>query len=158
MNQICYVITIAKNFPATHPKAGEPTGFYKKIGDGNKIHTIRANYELWKERFKKIDRGEAYISIREWTGKPYASKQKELFRRDTTDGISLEKLEYKDGRIIIDDEYNTDQDIKEVVKNLAYHDGLSEKDFMAWFGGSLETFNKPFAIINLTESRYTLPF
>lgn len=45
-----------------------------------KIHTIRANYDLWAKRFEEIERGEACLAVRKWTGKPYRSPQIEIAR------------------------------------------------------------------------------
>ena len=61
-----YVITLSKRFPTGHNRAGEPTHFWEKFIKGRdnysciyrdfwettipKIHTIRANYPLWKKR------------------------------------------------------------------------------------------------------------
>lgn len=107
-----YVITLSRVFPVSHPKAGQPTYFKEKIYNAGvllmqaleymmpanstdpncKYHTIRANYELWRKRFEQIERGEACLSIRQWTGKPYASKQIEIARLTKDDGIGLQKL------------------------------------------------------------------
>lgn len=51
-----YVITLSKVFPATHPLKGEPTGFREAFRK-NKLHTIRANYPLWKKRIAEVQRG-----------------------------------------------------------------------------------------------------
>lgn len=75
---ITYVLTLAKRFPATHPKKGTPTHFFTKILQEEKLHTIRGNYDLWKRRIDKINAGKAVLSIREWTGIPYRSPQREL--------------------------------------------------------------------------------
>ncbi len=69
-----YVITLSKTFPKGHIRAGEPTDFTEQYeiyeeGSGRiidtaeklnprKIHTIRANYDLWAKRFEDIERGE----------------------------------------------------------------------------------------------------
>lgn len=69
-----YVITLSRTFPAKHPRKGEPTNFDYQVLNavwrshnmsivlpqyGMKLHTIRANYELWSKRFKQIDDGKA---------------------------------------------------------------------------------------------------
>lgn len=70
-----YVITLSRNFLANHKRAGEETHFKEKflIGQGltdydtpsmAKIHTIRANYPLWKKRIKEVQDGRAILSIR----------------------------------------------------------------------------------------------
>lgn len=58
-----YVITLSKTFPAGHHRKGEPTEFEEEFMAGQdmqrvrtfvryiKLHTIRANYALWKKRF-----------------------------------------------------------------------------------------------------------
>lgn len=114
-----YYLTLSKVFPATHPRKGEQTYFKEQfeiaigkiagvqILDENgryfsailnpKLHTIRANYELWRKRFEQIERGEACLSIRQWMGKPYASKQQEIARLTKEDGIGLQRLEFYNG-------------------------------------------------------------
>lgn len=72
-----FVIMLSQTFLATHPKKGQETGFEKKFRN-QKIHTIRDKYALWKERFEKIEAGEACLSVRKWEGEPYKSKQIEL--------------------------------------------------------------------------------
>ncbi len=101
---ITYVLTLSQTFPANHPRAGEETGFIPKFfGAVNglpcfhpKKHTIRGNYELWRKRFEKINKGEAVLSIRKWVGKPYGlgSKLVEVKRLGREDGIGLQKMEF----------------------------------------------------------------
>ena len=86
-----YVITISERFPKTHKRAGELTMFPTSINNGTKIHTIRSNYDFWEKRIKEIQKGNAYLSIRVWEGKPYNSKQKELFRITKEAGIGNRK-------------------------------------------------------------------
>ena len=103
-----YVITLSKRFPTGHNRAGEPTHFWEKFIKGRdnysciyrdfwettipKIHTIRANYPLWKKRIAEVERGEACLSIRQWTGKPYRSKQVEIARLTKEDGVGIQRL------------------------------------------------------------------
>jgi hypothetical protein len=145
----CYVITISKNFPATHPRQGEKTGFSERIENNTKIHTIRGNYEFWKKRMNDIESGIAYLSVREWTGKPYASKQKELFRFHADDGVGCEKLEMTALGWFIED-YDTNYS----NQDFANHDGLSIIDFIDWFKGKITIDMEPMAIIHFTEFRY----
>jgi hypothetical protein len=44
-----YILMIAKNFLATHPRKGQPTNFKEKILAKEKIHTIRHNYAHWEK-------------------------------------------------------------------------------------------------------------
>ena len=139
-----YVLTVSEFFPKTHPKAGLPTGFINAISAGTKIHTIRANYELWLKRAEKINKGEAVLSVRCWTGKPYKSKQREVFAFEK---IGVEKLELDGLGWFID---GTDSDYK--TSDFATNDGLSKEDFSAWFKGY--DFSNPMAIIHFSNFRY----
>lgn len=153
---ITYVLTISENFPKTHSRSGDPTNFVQSISDLIKLHTIRGNYDLWENRFKKIESGEACLSIRVWEGKPYNSSQKEIFNLTNKDGIGIQKLESeemiltsrdciktKDGRVFIP---------RVEMKNLATHDGLSLPDFKEWFKGY--DLSEPMAIIHFSRFRY----
>lgn len=142
-----YVITLSKVFPILHPRAGEPTGFAESLFEG-KLHTIRANYDLWRRRFDEIEAGKACLSVRQWTGKPYRSKQVELTRLTPKDGIGLQKL-YFGGKDLtcpfVDGEMISTND-------LARNDGLSLTDWCSWFHSyDLTT---PLAIIHFTKFRY----
>ncbi len=151
-----YVITLSRKFPATHKRHGEPTDFRDKFSypDSNgmvskKLHTIRANYTLWAKRFEKIAAGEACLSVRQWTGAPYRSKQEELARLTREDGISIQCLEIVniDGcDMYIVDGYNVS------LSSLAFNDGLSIDDWLEWFKDYDRT--KPLVIINFTKRRY----
>ena len=65
-------IICAKTFPAYHPKAGQPTGFRESILSGRKIHTLRESAGCRKT-------GDT-VSLRDWEGRPYASRQVEFAR------------------------------------------------------------------------------
>lgn len=151
-----YVITLSQVFPATHARAGEPTGFKEKVeaaikqleGEWWKLHTIRANCELLAKRFEKIATGEACLSIRMWTGKPYRSKQVEILRLTREDGIGIERLTFDRSPHLL-----PNVDYKPVgVGNLANNDGLSLDDWKEWFKGY--DLSKPLAIIHFTKFRY----
>ena len=94
------------------------------------------------------------MSIRNWTGKPYNSKQVEVFNLKNTEGISLEKLEFyedKDGvpalkYPLINNKFEPNIDI------IAENDGLSLSDFKEWFKGY--DLSQPMAIIHFTHFKY----
>lgn len=176
-----YILTLSKTFPKWHPRHGEPTYFKEKVMDaicvahgidrrpkgiidglhGYKLHTIRANYELWSKRFKQIAAGEAVLSVRQWSGKPYRSKMIEICRLTKDDGIGIQKL-YLTDEINLLGEYGIVESIWELFgipgdskvscKQLAYNDGLSYEDWDTWF----EKYDKskPLAIIHFTKFRY----
>ncbi len=79
--KVTYFLMLSAVFPKGHPSEGEPTGFKDKLLK-EKIHTSRGNADLWEKRAKKINAGEAELSIRQWSGKPYekGSHQIEIAR------------------------------------------------------------------------------
>lgn len=81
---------LSRVFPATHPRAGEPTEFKEKLQRKEKLHTIRANWPLWESRINDVRNGNAELSVRQWTGKPYRSKQVEIARLGAADGSSVD--------------------------------------------------------------------
>ena len=172
-----YVLTLSKVFPKTHNKAGTPTGFKVKfalgqgcpdcdkpqdlsgvnISDCNgsvnacslpKLHTIRANYPLWEKRIKEVQEGNAVLSVRQWSGKPYRSKQEEIARLTAESGIGIQKLEFTDNRLrfpYIDDSW-------ENMTSIAKNDGLSLEDWVEWFKNY--DLSEPMVIIHFTKFRY----
>lgn len=155
-----YVITLSRHFLANHKRAGEETHFKEKfiLGQGltdydtpsmAKIHTIRANYPLWEKRIKEVQEGRAVLSIRQWTGKPYRSKQVEIARLTATNGVGIQMLRFLgdnfNGGYIRNGVYPSD-------KILAKNDGLSLADWEAWFRGY--DLSKPLVIIHFTKFRY----
>ncbi len=157
MTMNTYVITLSQVFPVTHCRAGEETGFKDKFlaaigkqeGDWKKLHTIRANYELWKKRFEKIAQGKACLSVRQWTGKSYASKQVEIARLTREDGIGIQKMTVA-GCAVIHPMFADETAVS--AKELAHNDGLSSLDWNNWF--SRYDLTEPLAIIHFTSFRY----
>lgn len=159
-----YVITLSRHFLANHKRAGEETHFKEKFLLGQdltdydtpsmaKIHTIRANYPLWEKRIKEVQDGHAVLSIRQWTGKPYRSKQVEIATLTAGSGVGIQKLCFdkdKDGvpslkYFNINGKY-IDREM------LANNDGLSKEDWQEWFRGY--DLSKPLAVIHFTKFRY----
>lgn len=147
------IITFSKKFPPGHPKVGQPTGFEGKLAAGTKIHTIRADAKGWWEKCAEaINSGRKYLSLREWTGRPYNSDQRILGERER---IGLQKITMT---------YSSEDalpqawvDGKEVpVEQLAKNDGLSVEDFVAWFFGTPLYSGNVFEgkVIHLTDFRY----
>lgn len=156
-----YVLTLSKTFPATHPRHGEPTEFLEKFLNGQtgtfgvqKLHTIRANYQLWEKRVKEVQNGKAVLSVRQWSGRPYASKQVTVATLTAADGVGIQPLEiidYRKGHLYSIWEkgkypYNVDPG------KLALNDGLTPKDWLAWFKDY--DCSQPLAIIHFTSFRY----
>ena len=155
-----YVITLSKTFPKGHIRAGEPTNFAHLLGNGlnltdeglqlckHKIHTIRANYDLWAKRFADVERGEACISVREWADKPYRSKQVEIARLTKEDGVGIQSLHHHP-----DVEYAVDNNGWQAnLFTIAKNDGLSFDDWRSWL--KYTDLSQPLAIIHFTKFRY----
>jgi len=155
-----YVLIISENFPAYHPLAGEPTNFIDKIKSGEKIHTIRSNYDLWERRIEEVNKGNAIISVRSWTGKPCRSKQKEHFKLGKSDvgieGLIFMNEDISNTHVTKGHEitfYNVNRDVKEVsVEILAKNDGLPLREFIKWFENY--DLNPDHTIIHFTNFRY----
>lgn len=167
---VTYNIMLSRVFPKTHPRAGEETGFRQKLmATVNNLpcfhpkrHTIRENYPLWKERIEKVQRGEAVIKIRQWIGKPYRSKTKEIMQLTADDGVGIQKLNFGwrgDMQVPVIEGWYMDAVLGSVAgskKKLAENDGLSLEDWQSWFKGHEKdtVYDKPLAIIHFTSFRY----
>lgn len=165
-----YVITLSKRFPTGHNRAGELTFFHEALSNAlhnteatltlddaddtsiqiyeRKIHTIRANYPLWAKRIAEVERWEACLSIRQWTGRPYRSKQVEIARLTKDDGVGIQELIFDH----IDEFYCLTPDGYIPRADIARNDGLSLEDWRSWFKGYDLTL--PMAIIHFTKFRY----
>ena len=157
-----YVITLAKTFPAWHPRKGEPTEFLEKFlngqtgsGDVKKLHTIRANYPLWEKRIREVQNGKAVLSVRQWSGRPYASKQVETASLSALDGVGIQQLDI-DNLYGVNRYYVWGMDFRYCMEIppgiIAANDGLSLDDWLAWFKDYGRA--KPLAIIHFTPFRY----
>jgi hypothetical protein len=156
--QIRYRLSVSRQFPKTHKRAGSPTGFVEKIKSAlrdpafdedfdQKRHTIRANYELWQKRFEKIENGEAVLELYYWSGKPYNSKCETFAVLTKDDRIGVQKLQFSALGWFIDD-YDSDFTRIDYAKN----DGLPLEDFKEWF--KKYNLSEPMAIIHFTNFRY----
>jgi hypothetical protein len=150
-----FVITISKTFPVYHPRKGEPTNFAMNYIKKIKKHTIRGNYAFWKKRIDQVNEGVAKLEIRQWSGKPYASKQVtlDILLKGEVDVQPLSltvgwfgKTKGILAHVLLDDFETRLIDVKELVKN----DGLDLQDFYDWFNKPLEN---P-CVIHFTDLRY----
>lgn len=142
-----YVITLSKVFPVNHPRRGDDTDFYLKMFMDEKLHTIRGNYQFWKRRIDEVNAGNAVLEIRQWTGKPYCSKQETKFVLNS--GLGYQKINVKCKKFVfieIDNLPLISVDYLTVIEN----DGLNEEDFKAWFKKDLTDG----IIIHFTYLRY----
>lgn len=142
-----YVIILSEKFPTTHPRKGQETEFGRSFLNGKKIHTIRGNFSMWEKRLKEVQEGRAVLSIRQWTGKPYQSKQVEIARLTAEDGVGIQELKLTDLS-----RPTTINGQRIELQLLAQNDGLSFNDWFNWFIGY--DLSKPLAIIHFTKFRY----
>ena len=154
-----YVITLSRKFPVSHKRAGEQTNFAHLLGNAlfvkedalsvckHKKHTIRANFPLWENRIAQIQNGEAVLSVRQWTGKPYQSKQVEIARLTAEDGVGIQELKLTDLS-----KPTTINGQRIELPLLAKNDGLGFNDWFYWF--EKYDLSKPLAIIHFTKFRY----
>ena len=124
------VLTLSRVFLRTHPKAGQPTGFEEKYKAGIKKHTMRINLKHWCEVEQKVNAGDMVLCVRQWTGKPYNSKQRELFTltRVRVQEFDIEWWGDALGVVRIDGRPLSQQEIEKLAAN----DGLSFEDWLAW--------------------------
>jgi len=145
------ILTLCRVFPATHSQAGKLTGFEGKLKSGEKIHTIRHNAkDVWQERYKGIEQGRKYLSVREWMGRPYNSEQREFARYDRIGLQHIRMVRVSSGEIP-----QVWVDGKSVpIEEVARHDGLNLEDFIEWFfgGDKADTFDG--VVIHFTNFRY----
>lgn len=145
------VITFARQFPVTHPKAGQPTNFLPKIWEsfGEVGHDLKLTQDInlalegnWNPKKHTIRSGNRWkkgdmFSPRVWSGRPYCSRQvrisddKELhevwdIEIDIAGDSSIVRLEGK---------YLS----RGGIERLAENDGLSYEEFKAWFNKPLFT-------------------
>lgn len=139
-----YVIMLSRVFPKGHIHQGEPTGFRDKLLSGEKIHTIRTNFGLWRQRIREVKAGEACISVRQWEDKPYRSKQIEVARFTKEDGVGIEAIVLPPiGQL---------HRALDSYPELDTHDGLDRLDWLSWFEQAPR--NQSLPIIHFTEFRY----
>lgn len=147
-----YVLTVSQHFPSYHPMKGQRTSFTRTILCLLKLHTVRANYELWKKRIDEVNAGKAVLSVRYWNGKPYKDKQAEFQRFDKDSGIGIQRLDamcFVNNTAFVDE--TESNYIPVMLDILANNDGLSLQQFKDWFR---KPNTEPMAIIHFTNFRY----
>lgn len=148
-----YVLTLSKQFPTTHSRKYEDTCFLWKFNNGQqwakspkespfynhrgancKLHTIRENYLLWKQRIELINAGTHELHIRQWSARPYNSPQEEV--------CVLGKGEIGYQHLTVQYDVKNDKlagviDQKPFLnfEELANNDGLLLDDWKQWFFG-----------------------
>ena len=134
------VLILSWAFPVSHGRKGQLTEFLAKYKRREKLHTIRANV---KGHFKAGEK----VSVRQWSGKPYATKQLQI----GTDVIGIEPVRIVNASnglhaFVGDERIN--------VQDLIRNDGLTHNDFRDWFfpTGQFGEFRGD--ILHFTDFRY----
>jgi hypothetical protein len=143
-----HVLIVSQTFPKTVYNELHSTGFVSKIMYGQKIHTIRENYEYWAKRIKEVEQGQAELIIRTWSGVPYRSVQNEHIRFNASDGVGVTKVYFDENRELIIPNCNAHYTLEDVAKN----DGLTIDEFHKWFAKT--PVGKPLAMIHFNDFRY----
>ena len=145
-----HVLILSQTFPKGHHDEGKPTRFGASVTQCVKIHTIRSNYEEWRKKINEVLSGEAILSLRVWTDKPYRSKQMELLRLDASTGVGIQKLHSFDEEHadFIGEKGNV---LPVSLQELDNNDGLSVNEWKGWFENNTQL---PLAIIHFTSFRY----
>lgn len=136
------VLILSSRFPQTHPRAGEPTGFPEAFAEGRKIHTIRANAKM---HFRDGD----MVSLRTWTGRPYASKQIEFGQVK----IGIEPIVMEPCVMGVTCFVGSTMVTGSLM---AENDGLSWEDFRDWFWTDSKRAIVAGDILHFTDMRYAL--
>lgn len=162
---------LSQAFLMGHSKVGKPNYFVEQLSNalyehseykvqlsdsesvvvrGKKLHTIRENYEYWKEKADKINAGEMELSIRVWSGKPYRSTQVEVARLSHV-GVQLVEMgcSTEDAQPIV----YVDNVLKpNAAAEMAKNDGLQLEDWIEWFFKKTNTFRG--VILHFTDFKY----
>lgn len=150
-------IVVAKAYPTIHKRHGEPTHFASKLVNGEKLHTIRGNYDLWAVNAEKMQTGKYVLSVRQWVGTPRRSKQREVYNTEECIGVEHVTMQYSvdtDGlSVTVEDRILSEAEIEQLAKN----DGTTVDDFKDWFFAKQRnkqdaTFNG--VIVHFTPLRY----
>lgn len=144
-----YVLTVSKVFLKGHPRSGQPTNFRQLILEGKKIHTIRAG-DYWRKVAEEVNAGKAVLSVREWIGRPYNSKQEEFLRLEKVgwQGVRIGNIDI--GKLItVGTWYGSYLAGEATIEDIAKNDGLSYDDFWNWFPKHTNG-----GIIHFTDFRY----
>ena len=127
-----FALNVSQVFLSYHPRKKEPTDFVAKILEDSKKHTVRANYEYWRNIADMVNRGVAELKVTTWSGRPYRSPKMNV---TTFNKIGIQKfclkmrkkdksfaIAYVDNRMLLPDEFTT----------FCANDGLTVIDGVDW--------------------------
>lgn len=176
------VVILSKDTFENGKKANKPSDFAEKVKTGRKLHTIRGNFEYWDKKIAKMKETGGVLSVRQWSAAPYRSPQ-EVIIEVPADKVGVQKLELTQEGLNISHTTESGESIASAVVydyyaqvdglpvtlfELAQNDGLTEKEFVAWFapvfsaarakykklGRISPSLTIDFAVIHFTPARY----
>jgi hypothetical protein len=149
------LIILSTRFPLYHKRRRKETHFKESFLVKRKIHTIRSGYDRWAHNIDKVINGDFTLSLREWSGRPYDSPQREIASLKEDVGYQRITMSYdprtEELEVTIDGKPYND------IKRLAANDGLSVEDFKSFMFGANRTLDKQLfqgIIIHFTKFRY----
>lgn len=151
------LITLSRVFPKNHPRKGEPTNFARKLADGTLKHTIRGNYYMWVLNAEKLRHPERWqLSVRQWSGQPYRSKQEEIAIINHPIAVEPLLMHYHADTDTITAKVET----KPVdIADIATNNGLTLDEFKDWYFAPYrrkQDFLYCGSIIQFTDFRYNV--
>lgn len=135
-------LLLSKTFPGGHPRGGQLNHFLAQAMNRQKLHTIRENA---KGHYKDGD----VVEIRQWSGKPYRSRQERtgiMFRI----GIEPVTLVLHSGGLTA-----SVNGMPVSCERLAYNDGLALSDLIHWFFPGCKPGTFKGYILHFTSFRYS---
>ena len=145
MKKKIYILTLARKFPANHPRKGQRTYFEDKYTTKVKKHTIRANYAYWKKIIDEVNTGNAELLVCQRQN----GKTEIIQKLQKISGYQMIDIQFYGSdfpAIYVNNDYLLCNEVDSLIKN----DGLREQDFKAWF-------SKPVVqgiIIHFTDLKY----
>lgn len=159
------VVTLTKKFFDAHPTlAGKPTGFADMVRNGTKIHTCRQNYEYWKTKVDALKAANGTLCIREWSGRPYRSKQDTIIEIPAS-VVGVERLVLTKGKHHVEPYRHTityhratvegkEVNIAELARNDGFDNAIDYTDFFKPLFEDAKDGVIEMAIIHFTPYRY----
>lgn len=141
-------------FPTTHSRRGEQTKFIEKVMLGEKIHTIRRQYDRWKHVAEKCAGKPCEISLCQWRATPRRSNHVQVGLIEAQPGVQRLRMKYNPDSdsitAIVDDNKTVNPE------TLAENEGLTIDEFKEWFFGRNRNMSQEFkgCILHLTQFRY----
>lgn len=156
------VVILSKDIFARGKKASAPSFFERKVKNGSKRHTVRANFDYWKQKIERLKEQGGTLSLRQWSGKPYRSSQETILEIPASmvevQRLSLVRLQTETKKGTFYSFLAKIDGTRYPLETIARNDGLTEEEFTEWFNPFFDEveYATPlaFAVIHFTTFRY----